>query len=82
MPAEFVEAVKTKINKLPKAADYLFVKDSCTIALNEGSYDYKNYPELSYYAWMISEQVNQEKAAATGKKASKAAFLRWFRPLI
>ena len=82
MPAEFVEAVKTKINKLPKAADYLFVKDSCTIALNEGSYDYKNYPELSYYAWMISEQVNQEKADATGKKASKAAFLRWFRPLI
>ena len=82
MPAEFVEAVKTKINKLPKAADYLFVKDSCTIALNEGSYDYKNYPELSYYAWMISEQVNQEKAAATGKKASKAAFLCWFRPLI
>lgn len=82
MPAEFVEAVKTKINKLPKAADYLFVKDSCTIALNEGSYDYKNYPELSYYAWMISEQVNQEKAAATGKKASKAAFLRWFRLLI
>ena len=82
MPAEFVEAVKTKINKLPKAADYLFVKDSCTTALNEGSYDYKNYPELSYYAWMISEQVNQEKAAATGKKASKAAFLRWFKPLI
>lgn len=82
MPAEFVEAVKAKINKLPKAADYLFVKDSCTTALNEGSYDYKNYPELSYYAWMISEQVNQEKAAATGKKASKAAFLRWFKPLI
>lgn len=61
MPAEFVEAVKTKINKLPKAADYLFVKDSCTTALNEGSYDYKNYPELSYYAWMISEKVNQNK---------------------
>lgn len=82
MPAEFVETVKTKINKLPKAADYLFIKDSCAIALNEGAYDYKNYPELSYYAWMISEQVNQEKAAATGKKSSKATFLRWFKPLI
>lgn len=82
MPADFVEAVKSKINKLPSAADYLFVKDSCMIALNEGAYEYKNYPELSYYAWMISEQVNQEKAAATGKKASKAAFLRWFKPLI
>jgi 5-methylcytosine-specific restriction protein B len=82
MPAEFVEAVKKKMNKLPNAEDYLFIKDSCMTALNEGSYDYKNYPELSYYAWMISEQVNQEKAAATGKKTSKAAFLRWFRPLI
>lgn len=82
MPAEFVDAVKSKINKLPNAADYLFVKDSCMTALNEGSYEYKNYPELSYYAWMISEQVNQEKAAANGKKASKAAFLRWFKPLI
>lgn len=82
MPAEFVDAVKSKINKLPNAADYLFVKDSCMTALNEGSYEYKNYPELSYYAWMSSEQVNQEKVAATGRKASKAAFLRWFKPLI
>ena len=69
MPAEFVDAVKSKINKLPNATDYLFVKDSCMTALNEGSYEYKNYPELSYYAWMISEQVNQEKVAATGKKS-------------
>ncbi len=82
MPTDFVEAVKSKINKLPSAADYLFIKDSCMTALNEGSYEYKNYPELSYFAWMISEQVNQEKAAATGKKASKAAFLSWFKPLI
>jgi|BioPla2DNA2_1021312.scaffolds.fasta_scaffold31166_2 5-methylcytosine-specific restriction protein B len=82
MPADFVEAVKTKINKLPSATDYLYVKDSCMTALSESSYEYKNYPELSYFAWMISEQVNQEKAAATGKKASKAAFLRWFKPLI
>lgn len=82
MPTDFVEAVKSKINKLPSAADYLFIKDSCMTALNEGSYEYKNYPELSYFAWMISGQVNQEKAAATGKKASKAAFLSWFKPLI
>lgn len=82
MPTDFVEAVKSKINKLPSAADYLFIKDSCMTALNEGSYEYKNYPELSYFAWMISKQVNQEKAAATGKKASKAAFLSWFKPLI
>lgn len=82
MPAEFVVAVKPKINKFPKAADYLYIKDACTIALNEGNYNYKNYSELSYYAWMISEQVSQQTVAATSKKSSKAAFLRWFKPLI
>lgn len=50
--------------------------------MNEGSYEYKNYPELSYYAWMVSERVNQEEAKTTNKKMSKAAFLRWFKPLI
>jgi len=32
--------------------------------------------------WIVSEQVNQEKAEVKGKKSSKAAFLRWFAPLI
>ena len=82
MPAELIDAIKTKNNKLPKATEYLFIKDSCAKALNEGSYDYKNYPELSYYAWMVSERVNQEEAKTTNKKMSKAAFLRWFKPLI
>lgn len=36
MPAEFVEIVKPKINKLPQAADYLLIKDSCMTILNEG----------------------------------------------
>lgn len=82
MPTEFVSLVKSKTNKLPNAADYLFIKDSCKTALNESSYEYKNFPELSYYAWMVSEQINHEKAVKNEKKASKAAFLRWFKPLI
>ncbi|MBF6978232.1 AAA family ATPase [Aerococcaceae bacterium zg-BR22] len=82
MPSDFVEIVKTKINKVPKAADYLFIKDSCITALKECSYDYKNYPELSYYAWLTFEQAKQENMTASGKKVSKAAFLRWFKPLI
>ena len=32
--------------------------------------------------WIVSEQVNRQKAAANGKKLSNAAFLRWFKPLI
>lgn len=82
MPAEFVDSIKKKINKVPNATDYLFIKDACIKALEVGSYKYKNYPELSYSAWIVSEQVNRQKAAANGKKLSNAAFLRWFKPLI
>ena len=82
MPAEFVNSIKKKINKVPNATDYLFIKDACIKALEVGSYEYKNYPELSYSAWIVSEQVNRQKAAANGKKLSNAAFLRWFKPLI
>lgn len=82
MPAEFVESIKNKINKLPSAADYLFIKDACIKALAVEEYKYMNYPELSYSAWMVSEKVNQKKAAVNGKKSSNAAFLRWFKPLI
>ena len=82
MPAAFVDSIKKKINKVPNATDYLFIKDACIKALEVGSYEYKNYPELSYSAWIVSEQVNRQKAAANGKKLSNAAFLRWFKPLI
>lgn len=82
MPVDFVNSVKKKLNKLPYAAEYLAIKDACLHALKDGNYEYKNYPELSYRAWIISEQINQEKAEVKGKKSSKAAFLRWFAPLI
>ncbi|WP_295096158.1 AAA family ATPase [uncultured Catenibacterium sp.] len=82
MPVDFVNSVKKKLNKVPYAAEYLAIKDACLHALKDGNYEYKNYPELSYRAWIVSEQVNQEKAVIKGKKSSKAAFLRWFAPLI
>ena len=82
MPASFVEQIKKKLNKVPDAEEYLFIQDECKKVLSKGSYEYKTLPELSYYAWMISEQVNQEKAQENGKKISKATFLRWFQPLL
>lgn len=82
MPVDFVNSVKEKLNKVPYAAEYLAIKDACLRALKDGNYEYKNYPELSYRAWIVSKQVNQEKAEVKGKKSSKAAFLRWFAPLI
>lgn len=82
MPVDFVNSVKKKLNKVPYSAEYLAIKDACLHALKDGNYEYKNYPELSYSAWIVSEQVNQEKAEVKWKKSSKAAFLRWFAPLI
>ena len=82
MPVDFVNSVKKKLNKVPYAAEYLAIKDACLRALKDGNYEYKNYPELSYRAWIVSKQVNQEKAEVKGKKSSKVAFLRWFAPLI
>lgn len=82
MPVDFVNSVKKKLNKVPYAAEYLAIKDACLYALKDGNYEYKNYPELSYRAWIVSKQVNQEKAEVKGKKSSKVAFLRWFAPLI
>ena len=83
MPVDFVNSVKKKLNKVPYAAEYLAIKRCVYFhALKDGNYEYKNYPELSYRAWIISEQINQEKAEVKGRKSSKAAFLRWFAPLI
>lgn len=82
MPVDFVNSVKKKLNKVPYASEYLAIKDACLHALKDSDYEYKNFPELSYRAWIVSKQVNQEKADVKGKKSSKAAFLRWFAPLI
>lgn len=82
MPVDFVNSVKKKLNKVPYASEYLAIKDACLHALKDSDYEYKNFPELSYRAWIVSKQVNQEKTEVKGKKSSKAAFLRWFAPLI
>lgn len=70
LPGDFVVAAEKKLKKAPYAADYLEIRDLCQKALNTGEYEYKNFPDLSYTAWLVSKQVNQEKAAEKGKKTS------------
>lgn len=82
MPGKFVVAAEKKLKKVPYAADYLEIKDLCKKALDAGEYEYKNFPDLSYTAWVVSEQVNQEKSSEKDKKISKAEFLKWFMPLL
>lgn len=75
MSAEFAVVAEKKLKKVPYAADYLEIKDRCYKVLDAGTYVYKNFPDLSYTAWVISEQVNQEKAANKGKRYQKQNFL-------
>ncbi len=71
MPTEFVTVAEKKLEnnkKPPYAADYLEIKDLCQEALNSGNYPYKNFPELSEKAWIVSELVNQEKKKRNAEK--------------
>ncbi len=68
MPADYVESVGN-FETIPNGEKYLAIIYKSRIALEKGDYRYKNFPELSYYAWVISEQVNKEKQAAALEKA-------------
>ena len=64
MPADYIENIGA-FKAVPTGAEYLDIVDKSRTVLEKGSYRYKNFPELSYYAWVISEQVNEENRAAT-----------------
>ena len=68
MPADYVESVGN-FETIPNGEEYLAIIYKSRIALEKGDYRYKIFPELSYYAWVISEQVNKEKQAAALEKA-------------
>lgn len=85
MPANFVAKVKPELREVPAAETYLEICALCQQALENGNYEYKTFPELSYYAWLVSERVNEEKKVAKGDQKSSrsnAAHLKWSRPIV
>lgn len=66
MPTDCISMIKG-LNSLPAGLDYVGICDAFTKALKNSKYKYKNFPELSYYAWKVSEEVNQEQKAADVK---------------
>lgn len=48
------------IKNVPDGEQYLSLCDMANTQLQKGNYTFNNIPELSYQAWMVSEQVNQE----------------------
>lgn len=61
MPTEIRSLVKSKTANVPSADDYMEIRDKCKAIFDEEKCKYKNFPELSYDAWIVSEQVNREK---------------------
>lgn len=63
MPVEYIESIGT-FETIPTGEEYLDIIDKTFNTLKKSNYHYKNFPELSYYAWIISEKVNKEIRAA------------------
>ena len=63
MPSDSIDGLDY-FSAIPGGEAYLRLCDRCRDILEKGNYRYKNFPELSYYAWIVSEKVNKERAAA------------------
>lgn len=66
MPADFVDSIGA-MNEILSAEEYLNIIDASRNALDNSSYPYKNYPQLSTYAWKVSEEANEESRAEEGR---------------
>ena len=56
------------LKKVPESTEYLGIRDSILSVLKSGTYEYFSFPELSVYAWRVSEQVNRENKEADNDK--------------
>ncbi len=68
MPADVVEEVQELGSYPPLAEQYLKLCEKCNIALKTGQYKYKNFPELSYYAWIDDNESQPEPVPDLGEK--------------
>ena len=77
--ADVVSEIVALKDVVPNGEKYLEIRDKCLTALAGGNYEYDSFPGLSYKAWVVSNEVNQQKKEKTH---SNAAFLKWFKPVI
>ena len=71
MPAEFIEMIDD-FKYVPTGEEYLEIVKVCKEAIEKGDYKYKDFPELSYYAFTVSQEVNEEQKAAQYDDSSSA----------
>ena len=63
-----IRSVLASLKKEPGSAEYLRIRDSILSVLKSGTYEYSSFPELSAYAWLVSERVNRENKEADKEK--------------
>lgn len=83
LPSDLVSLLPKIEVKIP-AIKYFDIVEKLGEYLNDGGRVFKDFKDLSSEAWCYSEQVNQENkiAAQEDITVSKAAFLRWMKPLL
>lgn len=59
MPVNYIESIG-KLKEIPTGEEYLDITEKTSAVLEKNNYQYKNFPELSHYAWVVSEKVNKE----------------------
>ena len=65
MPHYFT-TIFSDINKgLPDGRNYLFMCEQAKNALNQKEYEYRSFPELSYYAWKSNQLGKTEETTTT-----------------
>ncbi|NLV73058.1 MAG: hypothetical protein GXY52_00005 [Chloroflexi bacterium] len=62
MPSDCIDMIKG-LDNLPDGRTYDLICVAFVNAIKGGAYRYSNLPELSYFAWTVSEKVNQEQKA-------------------
>lgn len=72
MPPDFIDSVGN-FSTVPSGEQYLQINDHCRSILEKGNYRYKNFPELSYYAWIVSEEVNEENRATAAAESQHSS---------
>ena len=84
LPATIVVEVKSLKDTVPDADKYLSLCEKCREAIATGNCEYKSFLDLSYKAWVVSEEVNKQIKNDPPAKTtiSNASFLQWFKPLL
>jgi len=80
IPAAVITSLPAIEAKIP-SKKYFDIVEKLRSYLSSSESSLKDFKELSFEAWRYSEKVNQEKKTEKAK-ASNAAFLRWFKPVI